>query len=264
MSEPFLSSDEYDERAHQLYNDGKYDEAIETLREGLELYAHAVELHVGLGYARLARDEFAWARRAFEEAVALDADHEDALAGLGEVLLKFGDRPGALACFDRILALGFRDDHDLMLQIGRALFREGVLDQARRFFEVAITAHPDSAEAAACVGYAAHRLADEGSALHWLRRSLELDPAHGEARIYLANLLYDRGEYEAALFHLERTETEDHFDGLAIWRMIELKKSVYRLPESDPELLPWHERLGELTGAAEPEDVLLAEIEAMG
>ena len=66
MSDPFLSSDEYDERAHQLYNEGQYDEAIDTLREGLGLYPHAVELHVGMGYARLAREEFAWARRAFE------------------------------------------------------------------------------------------------------------------------------------------------------------------------------------------------------
>src|SRR5204862_492654 len=221
MSEPFLSSDEYDERAHQLYNDGQYDEAIEMLREGLGLYAHAVELHVGMGYARLARDEFAWARRSFEEAVALDPDHEDALAGLGEVLLKFGDRTGAVGCFDRILALGFRDDHDLMLQIGRALFREGVLDQARRFFEVAVTAHPDSADAAACVGYASHRLLDEGRSLYWLRRALELEPQHAEARIYLANLLYDRGDYEAALFHLERTQPDDHCDGLAIWRLSE-------------------------------------------
>src|SRR5436309_1611847 len=64
MSDPFLSSDEYDERAHQLYNEGQYDEAIDTLREGLGLYPHAVELHVGMGYARLAREEFAWARRA--------------------------------------------------------------------------------------------------------------------------------------------------------------------------------------------------------
>ena len=264
MSEPFLSSDEYDERAHQLYNDGQYDEAIEMLREGLGLYAHAVELHVGMGYARLARDEFAWARRSFEEAVALDPDHEDALAGLGEVLLKFGDRTGAVGCFDRILALGFRDDHDLMLQIGRALFREGVLDQARRFFEVAVTAHPDSADAAACVGYASHRLLDEGSSLYWLRRALELEPQHAEARIYLANLLYDRGEYEASLFHLERTDPEEHFDGLAIWRLLELKKSVYRLPEDDPELIPWHRRLSELAGEASPDDLFLAEIEAMG
>jgi tetratricopeptide (TPR) repeat protein len=264
MSEPFLSSDDYDERAHQLYNEGQYDEAIETLRNGLGLYPYAVELHVGMGYARLAREEYLWARRAFEEAVGLDPEHEDALAGLGEALLKFGERPGAVACFDRILALGFRDDHDLMLQVGRALFRAGVLDQARRFFELAITAHGDSAEAAACVGYAAHRLADEGGALYWLRRALELEPEHAEARIYLANLLYDRGEYEAALFHLERTEPGEHCDGLAIWRLLELKRSVYRLPDGDPELAPWHRRLDELAADAAPEDLLLAEIEAMG
>jgi len=150
-----------------------------------------------------------------------------------------------------------------MLQIGRALFREGVLDQARRFFEGALRAHADSADAAACVGYAAHRLADEGGSLHWLRRALELDPSLGEARIYLANLLYDRGEYEAALFHLERTGPEEHYDALAIWRLVELKKSVYRLPDDDPELVPWNARLNELTGDAAPEDILLAEIEAM-
>ncbi|MGH7671584.1 MAG: tetratricopeptide repeat protein, partial [Gemmatimonadales bacterium] len=264
MSEPFLSSDEYDERAHQLYNEGHYDDAIDTLRDGLRLYPHAVELHVGMGYARLAREEYAWARRAFEEARGLDADHEDALAGLGEVLLKFGDRSGAVASFERILSLGFEGDHDLMLQIGRALFREGVLDQARRFFQVALTAHPDSAEAAACVGYTAHRLADEGGSLHWLRRALELDPSLSEARIYLANLLYDRGEYEAALFHLERSNPEEHYDALAIWRLIELKKSVYRLPDDDPELAPWHDRVNVLSSDAEPDDLLLAEIEAMG
>src|SRR2546427_9590267 len=138
-------------------------------------------------------EEYMWARRAFEEAAGLDPDHEDALAGLGEVLLKFGDRAGAVACFERILALGFRDDHDLMLQVGRALFREAVLDQARRFFEVALTAHPDSAEAAACVGYAAHRLSHESGAPYWLRRALELDADQGGGRSYLANLPYDRG-----------------------------------------------------------------------
>ena len=264
MSEPFLNSDDYDERAHQLYNEAQYDEAIDILREGLSLYPHAAELHVGMGYARLAREEFLWTRRAFEEALGLDPGHEDALAGLGEVLLKFGDRTAAVACFDRILALGFRDDHDLMLQVGRALFREGVLDHARRFFEIVAGAHPDSAEAAACVGYATHRLGDEGGALSHLRRALELDAGHAEARVYLANLLYDRGEYEAALFHLERTEPEEHFDGLAIWRLIELKKGVYRLPDDDPELVPWSRRLEELAGGEGPDDLLLAEIEATG
>src|SRR5207245_1932795 len=74
MSEPFLSSDDYDERAHQLYTDGHYDEAIEVLREGLGLYPHTVELHVGMGYARLARDEYVGARHALAEAVGRDPE----------------------------------------------------------------------------------------------------------------------------------------------------------------------------------------------
>ena len=59
MASPFLSSEEYDERAHQLYNEGQYDEALDVRREGLALYPNAVELHICVGYARLARDEFA-------------------------------------------------------------------------------------------------------------------------------------------------------------------------------------------------------------
>ena len=143
-----------------------------------------------------------------------------------------------MRAFERILQLGFQDDHELMLQIGRALFREGLIAPAHRFFDLAAAAHPDSPEAAACLGYAAHRLGNDAGALYWLRRALEIDAAYSEARIYLANLLYDRGETEAALHHLERTEPEDHYDELGIWRHIELKKTLYRLPDDDPELRP--------------------------
>ena len=87
-------------------------------------------------------------------------------------------------------------------------------------------------------------------------------PSYSEARIYLANLLYDRGETEAALHHLERTQPEDHFDELGIWRHIELKKTIYRLPDEDPELAPWLTRLGEVAGEPDAIDMLLAEVEA--
>jgi hypothetical protein len=105
-------------------------------------------------------------------------------------------------------------------------------------------------------------LGSDAGAFYWLRRALEIDANYTEARIYLANLLYDRGETEAALHHLERTQPEDHFDELGIWRHIELKKTVYRLPDQDPELAPWLTRLGEVAGDPDPLDVLLAEVEA--
>lgn len=261
MPSPFLSSEEYDERAHQLYNEGNYDEALALLREGLGLYPNSVELHVGVGYARLARDEFAWARRSFEEALVLDPEHEDALAGLGEVLLKLGQHNAGLKSFRRILELGYNDDIELMLQVGRALFREGFMEDAKEFFEVAVQQTPENAEAVAMVGYAQHRLGDEAAAIETLRKSLQLDPEHSEARIYLGNILYDQGEYEAALYHLDRTKPEEHWDELGIWRLLELRKSHLRLRDDDPSLRIWEQRLTELTPAPDALDEMLGEIE---
>lgn len=268
MPTPFLSSEEYDERAHQLYNEGQYDEALTVLREGLALYPTSVELHVGVGYARLAREEYAWARRAFEEALVLEPEHEDGLAGLGETLLKFGQEEAALRCFHRVLELGYTDDVDLVLQVGRSLFREASLrdsqalfGEALHFFEAAVEQAGDSAEAVACVGYAKHRMSDDDGAIASLRKALQLDGEHSEARIYLANLLYDRGEFEGALYHFERTHPDDHWDELGIWRLIELKRAVYKLDEGDPELKPWDERLTELGEGVDDIDELLMEVE---
>ena len=262
MPTPFLSSEEYDERAHQLYNEGQYDDALEVLREGLALYPNSVELHIGVGYARLAREEYAWARQSFEKSLVLDPDHEDALAGYGETLLKFGQHEQAVSTFRRILELGYADDIDLILQIGRALFREELMDEARDFFEIAVREATELAEAAACLGYVRHRQGDDQGAIQSLQRALQLDDEHAEARIYLANILYDRGEYESALYHLEHTEPGDHWDELGIWRLVELKKSLSRLSDDDPELRPWEERLGELASEVDDIDDLLSEIEA--
>ena len=262
MPTPFLSSEEYDERAHQLYNDGKYDEALAILHEGIKLYPNAVELHVGVGYARLAREEYAWARRSFEEALVLDPEHEDALAGLGETLLRFGQTEGALKSFMRILELGYQDDIDLMLQCGRALFRDSLIDDAETFFNIAVHQAPEMAEAIALVGYCQHRRGEDENAMATLRRALQLDAEHSEARIYLGNILYDRGDYEGALYQLDRSTPEEHWDELGIWRLIELKKTIYRLQDDDPELKPWEERLVELTSETDDISEMLAEIEA--
>jgi tetratricopeptide (TPR) repeat protein len=261
MPAPFMSSEEYDERAHQLYNEGQYDEALHVLGEGLALYPNAVELHIGVGYARLAREEFAWARRSFEEALVLDLEHEDALAGLGETLLKFGQEKAALKSFHKVLELGYEDDLELMLQIGRALFRDALVNEAKEYFDIAMRLAPDSAEAVALAGYTLHRMGEDDASIATLRRALQLDGDHAEARIYLGNILYDRGEYEAALYHLDRSSPEDHWDELGIWRLMELKKTIHRVSDSDPDLKKWETRLVELAGEPDDIDEMLAEIE---
>jgi hypothetical protein len=104
-------------------------------------------------------------------------------------------------------------------------------------------------------------MGEDEKAVATLRRALQLDSDHSEARIYLGNILYDRAEYEAALYHLDHTSPEDHWDELGIWRLVELKKTVYRLTDDDPEMRPWEARLGELASESDDIDEMLAEIE---
>ena len=262
MPERFLSSEEYDEQAHQLYNDGDYEGALEMLKEGLSLYPNAVELCVGLGYARLAREEYAWARQAFERALVLDQGHEDGMVGLGETLLRFGEREAALRLFERVADMGFDDDVELMLTMGRALYREGLYAESRDVFARAAASRPDNAEAAASLGYALHRLGDDVGAGRQIRRALRLDPDLHEARVYLGHLLYDRGDWDGALREFERVPPPDHWDSLAVWRLIELKRVLWQMEEGDVRLEPWQERLAALETLHDPIDRLLAEVEA--
>lgn len=261
MPERFRSSEEYDEQAHKLYNDGDYEGAIEMLKEGLSLYPNAVELYVGLGYARLAREEFAWARHAFERSVAWDPTHEDAQVGLGEVLLKFGEKEQALRLFRDVASRGYDDDIELMLTIGRALYRSAMYSDCRDIFGQAAAGRPDSADAAASLGYALHRLGDEVGAGRQIRRALRLDPDLYEARVYLGHLLYARGDWEAALREFERVPPQEHWDALGVWRLVELKRTLWQMESGDARLAPWEQRLRELEELDDPIDRLLAEVE---
>ncbi|WP_405283507.1 tetratricopeptide repeat protein [Gaopeijia maritima] len=262
MTEGFLSSEEYDEQAHRLYDVGDYDGALEMLKEGLALYPNAVELCVGLGYARLAREEFAWARRAFERAMVLDPAHEDAMVGMGEALLRLGHRIEALRLFHRVEQMGFDDDIELMLTMGRALYRDGLYTQARDVFGRAVAARPDSAEAVASLGYALHRLGDDVGSGRQARRALRIDPDLHEARIYLGHLLYDRGDWEGSLREFERVPPVEHWDALAVWRILELKRALWHMESGDARLAPWEDRLRALEELDDPIDRLLAEIES--
>jgi Flp pilus assembly protein TadD len=264
MATPFLSPEEYDERAHREYDDGNYDAALATLKEGLTLYPHSVELYVGLAYTRLAREEYVWARHAFERGLVLDPEHEDALVGLGETLLRFGEQASALDCFARARESGCGDDLELLLTMGRALYREALYEEAKRVFQSAAALHGTSAEIAAALGYTLHRLGEEDASLRQLRRALHLDAEHHEARIFLGHLLYDRGEWTAALRELERVPPGEHWDALALNRLIELKTAVAGVVPGAPELVCWETRLGELENDCDPIDLLLAEIEGGG
>ena len=262
MTFSFLSSEEFDERAHQLYDAGEYDEALDVLREGLRRYPDSADLHVGLGYVRLAREEYVWAYQSFQRALVFDADHEDGWVGTGEALLKFGRVGEALNCFGRVDELGLGDDEELGLAIGRALYREGMFRESRERLGRIARAHPEAAEVRAALAYTLHALGDDVGARRELRAALRLDGTLHEVRIYLSHLLFERGDLDGALREMERVPPAEHWDPLSLWRYIELQCSLRGCADDDPSLAPWRDRWLELQADPDPVDHLLAEVES--
>jgi tetratricopeptide (TPR) repeat protein len=257
----FWSAEEYDGQAQRLYESGDYDGALELLRRGMTLYPDSVDLQVSTGYTQLAREEYLWARRAFEKTLETEPDHEDALVGLGESYLKLGERARGFQCFERVLDLGFGRDLDLMLSVGRALFREGLWEHAERFFRRAVAADENSADAAADLAYTLHRQGDGVQARLWLERALDKDASNHDARALLANLFYDGGEPEKALDHLERIPLDGMWDAVTVWRMVELYRAYRDVADDGGELDPYLERLDQLFIEPTPEERILIEIE---
>jgi Tfp pilus assembly protein PilF len=259
MSLEFWGPDDYDLNAQKHYEAGELDAAIQILREGTAIYPEVAELRVSLGYTELAREEFVWARRAFAAALRLEPDHEDALVGLGETQLKFGERGRAFRAFDRVLELGFSADADLMLSIGRILLREALFHRAERFLRLAAAADPNGAEAPTDLGSVFQQLDRLEEAREWFERALRRDPETPDARALLGNLAYDAGDRSAALSHFELIPTAALWDTLTIWRIVELKRAF---DEQGPEsgITPYISRLEELFSGTPPEDQFIYEL----
>lgn len=258
----FWNGDQFDAEAQRLYEAGDYDQALDVLKRALHRYPDSVELLISMGYTRLAREEYAWAHQSFDLALWHEPDHEEALAGIGEAKLRLGDRAGAFRAFDLLIELGFDDDIELMLCVGRSLMREGLFERAERFFRMARKADRYSSDVALDLGYVFYRIGDVRKAARWAKEAVRLDPANSDARALYGNVLYERGQFAAALGEFDRIAPTDVFDAAVAWRIIELKRRLHDLPPDAVEVRPWMLVLEELSVEPSPEDRLLAELEA--
>ena len=256
------NGEQFDAEAQRLYEAGDYEQALDLLKRALDRYPDSTELLVSLGYTRLAREEYAWARLAFDRALRTEPEHEEALAGIGDALLKLGERARAFRAFETLIDLGYDRDVELMLCVGRSLLREGLIRRAERFFRLAQTADPHSPDAALDLAFTFYRDSDAEAALFWSREAVRLDPAFADARALYGNVLYERGDFDAALRQLEAIGPTNLGDPAVAWRIIELMRRLRNLAPDAEELTPYLEALEELAGEPSPEEQLLAEVEA--
>ena len=159
-----------------------------------------------LGVLYHARGLHAEAVEAFLRALAIDPRMRTASRNL-EVAAR---QPGA--CDARLEALTARvandpDDRDALREHARLLRLIGRVEDATRALDALIAENPDDAAALFERGLIEQRVGDLRRAQRWFERAVNAQ-AVGDARLHLAEVLYQRGQNEQALLVLDELLTE--------------------------------------------------------
>jgi tetratricopeptide (TPR) repeat protein len=172
----------------------------------------------GLGYIALAKRDFDHAITRFDEAVALKPALAAALVGRGLAQAQSNRAVDAIASFEaaqaadprldlasRIEALRFRAVDDAVAK-ARTAAAAGKLDEARRAYEQALVASPDSALLLRELAAIERRDGQAEQALAHLERAAMLDPADRATRLQIADILEAGGDIEGATKALEAAQ----------------------------------------------------------
>jgi Tfp pilus assembly protein PilF len=206
---------------------GLIEEAAVSYRAAIECAPEQPDGYINLGNLYVSQKQFVSGIRFYEQAVARAPSDRDAAMLLGIACLQHGEASAALDAFMRVVQLAPQHAASHLLH-GHALVKCGQLSSAVRSFEQAVRLDPNSEEAHNCLGsafdalgmyqkagdafFAAHLLRPDSveylmnlglnmtrrkrkDGIELLDRALELDPAHVQAHITLAQILLTLGNY---------------------------------------------------------------------
>ncbi|MEX3956104.1 tetratricopeptide repeat protein [Trinickia sp. EG282A] len=157
-------------------------------------------IEAGLAHQQAGR--FAEAAAIYEQILAVDPEHPDALHLLGLVAYHLGDYPWAMDLIMR--ALSHRESEVFYGNLGNVLAARGMKAAAIESFCQAIVLKPDYVPAQNNLGNLLRESGQLAAAVECFKSVIRLQPDYAEAHNNLANTLVDLGELDAAIDHYRR------------------------------------------------------------
>ncbi|GAB4546759.1 MAG: hypothetical protein Tsb0013_05890 [Phycisphaerales bacterium] len=247
------------ERAHELYEAGRWDEAERELREALTLNPYKAEWHFNLGLTLEAAGRHEDAINAFEGAHKLDPSDTQALMAMAVNALR-ADRPeAALAWLDQSIEVD-ADRAEAFIHRIEAFTRLGRHDDAELSFYQALqleNSDPENAQAYANMGEALMERSEHERAIFCFREAASLDPTLPRINGRLAQACAATGRHERArkLFMSELRDNPGDVDTLLdfgdllvdMHRYAEAGEKYRRVLEIDPHHADAHFALADLS-----------------
>lgn len=262
----WMDAEHHVERAHELYDAGRWDEAETELRRALSLNPYQAEWHFNLGLTLEAAGRHQAAAESFERCFDLksadsDPDSNSALL-VASNLIRAGNPEPALRWIDRASEIDTANPAVLVQRI-EALGDLGRHDEAEEAFYLGQQIDPEHAELYAAIARVLTAKGDHERSVWCLREAARLDPDLPRIRARLARAFADSGRLERARQLFVRELRDDPGDVDTLLDLGELLMDMHRLTEAgekfrrvleiEPDHPDAHHLLGEL---AEREDNL--------
>jgi len=175
----------------------------------------ASELAFHRGVVAFGEERWDDARAEFDKVVAEDPQDTAALQYLGLIAQETGDYAGAVAAYDRALAVD-PSDVDVKVDRASALLELGKPDEAKSALEEVIAESPDHPRANLFLGIANYRTGEYQDAIDRLDRAKELDPGQDAHATYYAGLSAAfLGNFEGANVAFEAVEDQSPLSPLS-------------------------------------------------
>jgi choline-sulfatase len=193
----------YRRLAYLLWDQGRLQEAIATLRRATEVNGRDVDVDARLGTYLAETGNVEEAIPLLERAVQADPHSTDGLNGLGIAYARAGRTADALKTFQRILAQSPNDPYALE-NIGTTYLQMGNMPAAAAAFTNALKSDPKSSRAHAGLGVIALQTGDRGRAIAEWKRAVDADPRNFDALYNLASELLTAGRRDEAQPFVQR------------------------------------------------------------
>lgn len=193
----WLDAEQHVERAHELYDLGRWDEAESELRQALSLNPYQAEWHFNLGLTLEAAGRNAEAARAFADAFGLSSEDANPAMLAGANFVRAGEPERGLEWLDRAMAIEPRKV-EIAVQKIDALGELGRHDEAEEVFYLALEHDSDHAELYTAMAESLLDRKMHDKAMWCLREAARLDPGLPRVQARLAEAYAATGRLERA------------------------------------------------------------------
>ena len=176
------------ERGNQLFNERKFDEALEIFSKFAEVNPNVYQIYFNIGDTYREKGDYDKANEQYAIAQAKAKERADvvmqakALAAFGEVCLRQEKFKEAQEFFSQSIALNPKDEI-LAYNVAEIFFGRNQTDEAIKNYLLAIQIKPEWSEPYLKIGYAYLNKGDMAKAIEYLNEFLKRDPESSQAPV---------------------------------------------------------------------------------